>query len=248
MTKMSLTPNFPVRLRAHEGYGAAGALRRQRAARAHLQEVLQEAACVIKTGVDRALLDRLKKSVTGRRVRHSERFEGTCYRPCARITLTARSIWTIRSTHERRMEQLVRENVKEEAGVRVGHPTEARKGGKIMLLTSPISFPNLGITVDPDPVAFTVMGRISTGTALLLRALCARFLLCSTAQKTFGITQDDVLDTGCCGRCPSALCARGFFCLTGTSTETTPSRCSTSGRASLRSTAASSAVRSRFWF
>ena len=28
-----------------------------------------------------------------------------------------------------------------------------------MLLTSPISFPNLGITVDPSPVAFTVMGK-----------------------------------------------------------------------------------------
>ena len=28
-----------------------------------------------------------------------------------------------------------------------------------MLLTSPISFPNLGITVDPSPVAFTVFGK-----------------------------------------------------------------------------------------
>ena len=28
-----------------------------------------------------------------------------------------------------------------------------------MLLTSPISFPNLGINVDPSPVAFTVLGK-----------------------------------------------------------------------------------------
>ena len=28
-----------------------------------------------------------------------------------------------------------------------------------MLLTSPISFPNLGITVDPSPVAFTIFGK-----------------------------------------------------------------------------------------
>ena len=28
-----------------------------------------------------------------------------------------------------------------------------------MFLLSPISFPNLGITVDPNPVAFTVFGK-----------------------------------------------------------------------------------------
>ena len=28
-----------------------------------------------------------------------------------------------------------------------------------MFLASPITFPNLGITVDPDPVAFTVFGK-----------------------------------------------------------------------------------------
>ena len=28
-----------------------------------------------------------------------------------------------------------------------------------MFLASPISFPNLGITVDPNPVAFTVFGK-----------------------------------------------------------------------------------------
>ena len=28
-----------------------------------------------------------------------------------------------------------------------------------MFLTSPITFPNLGITVDPNPVAFTLFGK-----------------------------------------------------------------------------------------
>ena len=64
-----------------------------------------------------------------------------------------------------------------------------------MLLTSPISFPNLGITVDPSPVAFTVMGKdiywygIIIASGFLLAVLYMLY-----RAKTFGITQDDVLD------------------------------------------------------
>ena len=64
-----------------------------------------------------------------------------------------------------------------------------------MLLTSPISFPNLGITVDPSPVAFTIFGKeiywygiiIACGFLLAVLYMIYR-------AKTFGLTQDDVLD------------------------------------------------------
>ena len=64
-----------------------------------------------------------------------------------------------------------------------------------MLLTSSISFPNLGITVDPSPVAFTIFGKeiywygiiIACGFLLAVLYMIYR-------AKTFGLTQDDVLD------------------------------------------------------
>ena len=82
-----------------------------------LQEVLQEAACVIKTGVDRALLDRLKKSVTGRRLRGLDGFEGTCYLMCAYYFdgaeyLDYPDIYAGVTAED--VEQFIRGNVKEE--------------------------------------------------------------------------------------------------------------------------------------
>ena len=64
-----------------------------------------------------------------------------------------------------------------------------------MLLTSPISFPNLGITVDPSPVAFTIFGKeiywygIIIACGFLLAVLYMMY-----RANTFGLTQDDVLD------------------------------------------------------
>ena len=64
-----------------------------------------------------------------------------------------------------------------------------------MFLLSPITFPNLGITLDPDPVAFTLFGKeiywygIIIATGFLLAALYMLY-----RAKTFGLTQDDVLD------------------------------------------------------
>ena len=73
-----------------------------------LREVLAEAARVLETGVDRVLLARLKKSVTGRRLRELDGFEGTCYRMCADYPEIYASV-----TAED-VEQFIRENVKEE--------------------------------------------------------------------------------------------------------------------------------------
>ena len=82
-----------------------------------LQEVLQEAARVLECGVDRALLDRLKKSVTGRRLRGLDGFEGTCYRMCAYYFdgaeyLDYPDIYAGVTAED--VEQFIRENVKEE--------------------------------------------------------------------------------------------------------------------------------------
>ena len=80
-----------------------------------------------------------------------------------------------------------------------------------MLLTSPISFPNPGITVDPSPVAFTIFRKeiywygIIIACGFLLAVLYMMY-----RAKTFGLTQDDVLDPFC-GQFPSALCARGLL-------------------------------------
>ena len=82
-----------------------------------LREVLAEAARVLKTGVDRALLARLKKSVTGRRLRELDGFEGTCYRMCAYYFDGAEyfdypEIYASVTAED--VEQFIRENVKEE--------------------------------------------------------------------------------------------------------------------------------------
>ena len=82
-----------------------------------LREVLAEAARVLETGVDRALLARLKKSVTGRRLRELDGFEGTCYRMCAYYFDGAEyfdypEIYASVTAED--VEQFIRENVKEE--------------------------------------------------------------------------------------------------------------------------------------
>ena len=83
-----------------------------------------------------------------------------------------------------------------------------------MLLTSPISFPNLGITVDPSPVAFTVMGKdiywygIIIASGFLLAVLYMLY-----RAKTFGITQDDVLDLVLWAVPIGVVCARLYYCV-----------------------------------
>ena len=64
-----------------------------------------------------------------------------------------------------------------------------------MFLASPITFPNLGIEINPSPVAFTAFGKDIYWYGIIIAAgfLLAVFYMLSRA-KDFGITQDDVLD------------------------------------------------------
>ena len=81
-----------------------------------------------------------------------------------------------------------------------------------MLLTSPISFPNLGITVDPSPVAFTIFGKeiywygIIIACGFLLAVLYMMY-----RANTFGLTQDDVLDLILWAVAIGVVCARLYY-------------------------------------
>ena len=83
-----------------------------------------------------------------------------------------------------------------------------------MLLTSPISFPNLGITVDPSPVAFTVLGKDIYWYGIIIAGgflLAVLYML--YRAKTFGITQDDVLDLVLWAVPIGVICARLYYCV-----------------------------------
>ena len=83
-----------------------------------------------------------------------------------------------------------------------------------MLLASPITFPNLGITVDPSPVAFTVFGKdiYWYGIIIALGFLLAVIYMMRRAP-VFGMTQDDVLDEVLWAVPIGVICARLYYCI-----------------------------------
>ena len=83
-----------------------------------------------------------------------------------------------------------------------------------MFLASPITFPNLGITVDPSPVAFTVFGKDIYWYGIIIAAgfLLAVFYMLARA-KDFGTTQDDVLDMILWAVPIGVICARLYYCI-----------------------------------
>lgn len=83
-----------------------------------------------------------------------------------------------------------------------------------MFLASPITFPNLGITVDPDPVAFTVFGKdiYWYGIIIALGFLLAVIYMMRRAP-VFGLTQDDVLDEVLWAVPIGVICARLYYCI-----------------------------------
>lgn len=83
-----------------------------------------------------------------------------------------------------------------------------------MFLASPITFPNLGIEIDPSPVAFTVFGKDIYWYGIIIAAgfLLAVFYMLARA-KDFGITQDDVLDMILWTVPIGVICARLYYCI-----------------------------------
>lgn len=83
-----------------------------------------------------------------------------------------------------------------------------------MFLTNPISFPNLGITVDPSPVAFTVFGKdIYWYGIIIVGGFLLAVLYMLYRAKDFGITQDDVLDMVLWAVPIGVICARAYYCI-----------------------------------
>ncbi len=83
-----------------------------------------------------------------------------------------------------------------------------------MFLASPITFPNLGITVDPDPVAFTVFGKDIYWYGIIIAAgflLAVLYML--WRAPVFGLTQDDVLDEVLWAVPIGVICARLYYCI-----------------------------------
>ena len=83
-----------------------------------------------------------------------------------------------------------------------------------MFLASPITFPNLGIEINPSPVAFTVFGKDIYWYGIIIAAgfLLAVFYMLSRA-KDFGVTQDDVLDMILWAGPIGVVCARLYYCI-----------------------------------
>ena len=83
-----------------------------------------------------------------------------------------------------------------------------------MFLASPITFPNLGITVNPNPVAFTVFGKdiYWYGIIIAVGFLLAVLYMMRRAP-VFGLTQDDVLDEVLWAVPVGVICARLYYCI-----------------------------------
>ena len=83
-----------------------------------------------------------------------------------------------------------------------------------MVLASPIFFPNLGITVDPSRVAFSIGGKDIYWYGILIAAgfLLAVIYACRCAPQ-FGLTEDHVLDMLIAAVPLAVICARLYYCI-----------------------------------
>ena len=83
-----------------------------------------------------------------------------------------------------------------------------------MFLLSPITFPNLGLTFDPDPVAFTVFGKDIYWYGIIIAAgfLLAVLYMTHRAPE-FGVTQDEALDLVLWVVPFGVICARAYYCI-----------------------------------
>lgn len=83
-----------------------------------------------------------------------------------------------------------------------------------MFLASPITFPNLGIRVNPSPVAFAVFGKEIYWYGVIIACgfvLAALYMM--KRAKTFGLTDDDVLDMLLWAVPIGVVCARAYYCI-----------------------------------
>ena len=84
----------------------------------------------------------------------------------------------------------------------------------LMVLSAPITFPNLGISLDPSPVAFTIGGKSIYwyGIIIAVGFLLAVIYACKRAPQ-FGLTEDHILDMLLCAVPAAIICARLYYCI-----------------------------------
>ncbi len=85
---------------------------------------------------------------------------------------------------------------------------------KAMVLSSPISFPNLGIEVNPSRVAFTVAGKEIYWYGIIIAAgfILAVIYACRRAPQ-FGLTEDHIMDMLIAAVPAAIICARLYYCI-----------------------------------
>lgn len=83
-----------------------------------------------------------------------------------------------------------------------------------MFLSSPITFPELGLSFDPSPVAFTVFGKdIYWYGIIIAGGFLLAVLYMMYRAKPFGLTQDNVLDMILWAVPIGVICARLYYCI-----------------------------------
>lgn len=83
-----------------------------------------------------------------------------------------------------------------------------------MILTSPITFPNLGIRVDPSPVAFSVFGKdIYWYGIIIAMGFLLAVVYMMRRSREFGVTSDDTLDLVLWTVPVGVICARLYYCV-----------------------------------
>ena len=83
-----------------------------------------------------------------------------------------------------------------------------------MILSSPITFPNLGISVDPSRVAFSIGGKeiYWYGIIIAVGFILAVIYACRCAPQ-FGLTEDHILDMLIVAVPLAVICARLYYCI-----------------------------------
>ena len=77
-----------------------------------------------------------------------------------------------------------------------------------------ITFPGLGISVDPSPVAFTVFGKDIYWYGIIIACgFLLAYLYMDRRAKTFGLTGDNVLDILLWAVPLGVVCARIYYCV-----------------------------------
>ena len=83
-----------------------------------------------------------------------------------------------------------------------------------VFLTSPITFPNLGISVDPSPVALRVFGKDIYWYGIIIAVVFVLAVVYMMHRsKDFGVTSDDTLDLVLWTVPIGVICARLYYCV-----------------------------------